>query len=127
MIGGRLVAIVLSLAAGMALVACGGPAASAPGTASAPGAVTATAAVAPASPVIGKVIAVDLEGLSKVKGFTVRMDDGLELAFVIGSLENGAEFPPGHLAEHLATASPVRVFFREAGGARVVYRIEDAG
>ena len=43
----------------------------------------------------------------------------------IGILENGAQFPPGHLAEHMANASPVRVFFRDEGGQLVVYRLED--
>ena len=48
------------------------------------------------------------------------------MTFKIGTLENGAEFPPGHLAEHLATSSPVRVYFRAEGPDLVVYRLEDA-
>ena len=32
-----------------------------------------------------------------------------ELVFLLGGLENEVEFPPGHLGEHLATVSPVRV------------------
>ncbi len=50
-----------------------------------------------------------------------------EISFRIGVLENGAEFPPGHLAEHLASSTPVRVFFRVEGPDLIVYRIEDAG
>jgi hypothetical protein len=82
---------------------------------------------APASPVVGVVTKVDSAGLDKVSGFTLRTNAGQTLVFTIGTLENGAQFPPGHLAEHLATGAPVRVSFRETGGQLVVYRIEDAG
>ncbi len=71
-------------------------------------------------------VAIDAEGLTDVKGFTLRTGDGRELAFEIGTLENGVDFPPGHLAEHLASSSPVRVFFRADGDRLVVYRLEDA-
>jgi len=79
------------------------------------------------SPVTGVLIDIDAAGLSQVTAFTLRLDDGRQLTFRIGTLENGAEFPPGHLAEHLATSSPVRVFFRREGPALVAYRLEDAG
>jgi hypothetical protein len=75
---------------------------------------------------IGIVIDVDAAGLTEVRGFTLRTDAGEELDYRLGSLENGAEFPPGHLVEHVATAEPVLVFYREEGGDRVAYRIEDA-
>jgi hypothetical protein len=100
----------------------GSPAATAPSSADA-----ATSASVPASPVTGVVIKVDSTGLDKVSGFTLRTNDGQTLVLAIGILENGAQFPPGHLAEHLATAAPVKVWFRADGGALVVYRIEDAG
>lgn len=80
----------------------------------------------PASPVTGVLTHIDSGGLSKVTGFRLRIDDGTELTFVLGALENGVEFPPGHLAEHLATSSPIRVFFRVEGRNLVVYRLEDA-
>ena len=80
-----------------------------------------------ASPVVGQLVKLDSAGLTKVTGFRLRTDDGKELDFRIGILENGAEFPPGHLAEHMALGTPVRVFFRDEGGERVVYRLEDAG
>ncbi|MHB8891659.1 MAG: hypothetical protein ACYC65_06395 [Candidatus Limnocylindrales bacterium] len=80
----------------------------------------------PASPVTGVLLGITAEGLTQVKGFRLRTDDGQELAFEIGTLENGVEFPPGHLAEHLATGSPIRVFFRAEGGRLIVHRIEDA-
>jgi hypothetical protein len=80
----------------------------------------------PASPVTGVLLGVTAEGLADVKGFRLRTGDGQEIDFEIGTLENGVEFPPGHLAEHLASSSPVRVFFRPDGDCLVVYRIEDA-
>ena len=43
----------------------------------------------------------------------------------MGVLENGDQFPPGHLAEHLAGATPVRVFFRDENGTPTAYRLED--
>jgi hypothetical protein len=81
---------------------------------------------APPSPVVGVVVKVDSSGLSSVTGFEVRVAGGTTISFRIGVLENGDVFPPGHLAEHLATAAPVRVFFRVEGADLVVYRIEDA-
>jgi hypothetical protein len=80
----------------------------------------------PASPVTGVLLGVTAEGLARVKGFRLRTGEGQEIDFEIGTLENGVEFPPGHLAEHLASSSPVRVFFRPEGDRLVVYRIEDA-
>jgi ABC-type transport system substrate-binding protein len=78
-----------------------------------------------ASPVTGVLTHIDAAGLSEVTGFTLRLADGTEMTFRIGILENGNVFPPGHLAEHLATSAPVRVFFRVQGADLVVYRLED--
>jgi hypothetical protein len=80
----------------------------------------------PSSPVVGVLTGIDTAGLDQVAGFTLRLDDGRELAFQLGELENEVEFPPGHLGEHLASVSPVRVFFRGEGDGLVVYRMEDA-
>ena len=81
-----------------------------------------------ASPVDGVVIAVDATGLTQVRGFTLRPTNGgpFSFSFVMGPLENAAEFSPAHLSEHLATSEPVRVWFRVENGERVVYRLEDA-
>lgn len=80
------------------------------------------------SPVVGVIVAIDSAGLSEVTGFTLRLSGGSQLRFrVLAPLENGAQFPLGHLSEHLATAAPVRVFFRRSADLLVVYRIEDAG
>ena len=78
------------------------------------------------SPVEGVPIDIDAEGFSNVTAFTIRTDAGEELRFTMGTLENGAEFPPNHLAEHLAGSTSVRVFFRRVGGEDVVYRLEDS-
>lgn len=75
---------------------------------------------------VGVIVEVEAEGLSDVRGFTLRLDDGELVPFELGRLENAAEFPPGHLAEHQATAERVRVWFRVDGGSRVAVRLEDA-
>jgi hypothetical protein len=79
-----------------------------------------------ATAVDGVIVAVRSEGLDRVNGFDLRTTDQGTLAFTLGNLENGAEFPPGHLVEHQATAQPVRVWFRTVGGDRVAIRLEDA-
>ena len=104
-----------------------------PGTSAGPGAqgsiagpASGTPGAPPGSPIDGLVIDLQAQGLTEVTGFTLRTNDGREIAFRLGILENGAQFPPGHLAAHMATAQPVRVWFREDGGSLVVYRLEDA-
>ena len=79
-----------------------------------------------ASSVNGVVVGVDSERLDRVRGFTVRTQDGTTVEFTVGDLQNGAAFPPGHLVEHQATAQPVRVWFVMEDGAKVAIRIEDA-
>ncbi|HEX5013121.1 MAG TPA: hypothetical protein VFV72_03100 [Candidatus Limnocylindrales bacterium] len=74
----------------------------------------------------GVVIAVDAESLTNVKGFTIRTPDGRTVVFKLGRLENGSQFAPGHLNEHLATAVPVLVTYQDVNGERVVIRLEDA-
>jgi hypothetical protein len=74
----------------------------------------------------GVVTAVDAASLTDVRGFTIRTPDGRTVTFRMGQLENGAQFPPGHLGEHMATAVPVVVTYRDEGGNRVAVRLEDA-
>jgi hypothetical protein len=74
----------------------------------------------------GVVIAVDSTSLTNVKGFTIRTADGRTVAFTLGPLENASQFAPGHLNEHVATAVPVLVTYRDENGQRVVVRLEDA-
>lgn len=75
---------------------------------------------------VGVIVEVEAEGLSDVRGFTLRLDDSELVPFELGRLENASEFPPGHLAEHQATAERVQVWFRVDGGSRVAVRLEDA-
>ncbi len=78
-----------------------------------------------AQSMVGVIVGVDSEGLDRVRGFTLRTDAGESVAFVIGDLENGAEFPPGHLVEHQSTAQPIRVWYRTEDAAKVAVRLED--
>ena len=78
------------------------------------------------SSVVGVIVRVESEGLDRVRGFTLRTDEGASIAFTLGALENGALFPPGHLTEHQATAEHVRVSYRTEGQLKVAIRIDDA-
>ena len=75
----------------------------------------------------GVIVAVDSSGLADVRGFTLRRPGGETLDFRLGELENGDQFPPGHLAEHQATAESVVVYYRLEGNERFAVRLEDAG
>ena len=74
----------------------------------------------------GVVVGVDSAGLDKVRGFTLRTTDGTTTEFTLGGLTNGVTFAPGHLAEHQATAQPIKVWYRVDGTTHVAVRIEDA-
>lgn len=76
--------------------------------------------------VVGVIVGVQAEGLDQVRAFSLRTGAGATLAFTVGDLENGSTFPPGHLAEHQATAQPVRVWYETEGDVNVAIRIEDA-
>ncbi len=76
--------------------------------------------------VVGVVVEVTATSLTAVCCFKLRTSDGTILAFDLSGLENGVAFPPGHLAEHQATASPVRVWYRGSPGSLVAIRLEDA-
>ncbi|MEX1169359.1 MAG: hypothetical protein WEE50_04370 [Chloroflexota bacterium] len=76
--------------------------------------------------VSGVIVGVESEGVDRVRGFTLRTDEGVTMEFALGTLEKGAEFPPGHLVEHQATAQPVRVWYVVEGDTRLAVRIEDA-
>lgn len=75
---------------------------------------------------VGVVVAVDAVSLTNVRGFTIRTPDGRTVDFRVGRLENGAQFPPGHLAEHQATVVPISVTYRDENGEHVAIRLEDA-
>jgi len=76
--------------------------------------------------VVGVVVAVDSQGLGQVRSFTLRLPGGEQQTFSLRALENGTSFPPGHLAEHQATAAPVRVTYRVEGTERLAIRLDDA-
>ena len=75
---------------------------------------------------VGIVVFVDSVSLTDVRRFAIRTADGRTVEFTVGVLENGAQFPPGHLGEHEATAVPVRVTYRDENGEHVAVRLEDA-
>jgi hypothetical protein len=104
--------VVVGVALG-AVVVAGGPAS---GSGGPPGTET----------VVGVIVRVESAGLDEVTGFDLRTTDQGTMSFRLGILENGAQFPPGHLVEHQASAIPVRVWFRTEDGARVAVRLEDA-
>jgi hypothetical protein len=75
----------------------------------------------------GVVVRVDgAGGLGDVSGFVLRQPGGALTEFSLRELQNGTQFPPGHLAEHQATAQPVTVWFRTEGEERLALRLEDA-
>jgi hypothetical protein len=74
---------------------------------------------------VGVIVAIDAASLADVRTFTLRTTDGRRLVFGLTELQNGTQFPPGHLAEHQATAQPVRVFYRDAAGTLQALRLED--
>jgi len=121
--------VAFGLALALSLAACSPTPSTTPGpvgTASLSVPASGTPVVDATSPIDGVLTDIDSEGLTQVTAFTIRTSDGRSITFKIGTLENGAQFPPGHLAEHLATSSPVRVYFRAEGPDLVVYRLEDA-
>ena len=74
----------------------------------------------------GVITAVDSAGLGNVRSFTIREVDGTMRAFALSKLENGVQFPPGHLSEHLANARPVKVWYRNEAGTLFAIWLEDA-
>lgn len=86
-----------------------------------------TAPPLPPSPVTGIVVEVTAMGLGEVERFNLRLPEGTTIVLQLGLLENAREFPPSHLAEHQATSSPVRAYYRVGvNGDPEVYRLEDA-
>ncbi|MEO8469995.1 MAG: hypothetical protein ABI573_10055 [Chloroflexota bacterium] len=77
------------------------------------------------SSVTGVVIAVDAVSLTDVRSFTLRVEGGKTLVFSLAVLESGVAFPPGHLAEHMGSAEPIVVTYRDDGGTLKALRISD--
>jgi hypothetical protein len=74
----------------------------------------------------GVIVGIESEGLDRIRSFRLRTDDAQTLEFDIGVLQTVGTFPPGHLAEHQATAQPVRVWYVRRGALNVAVRLEDA-
>ena len=74
----------------------------------------------------GVVIEVESTGLNAVSSFTLRTADGRLLRFGLEGLRNATAFPPGHLSEHVATSTPVRVWYRESAEGLQALWLEDA-
>jgi hypothetical protein len=64
---------------------------------------------------------------TKVKGFTLLTTAGDTLTFVLGELDNAADFPPDSLYDRMSTEDPIRVDFTVDGDKLIVTHIEDAG
>jgi hypothetical protein len=88
----------------------------------------------PLSPVAGVVTAVQPErpaagsaaSPAQVRGFTLMSTSGVTLTFVIGQMDNLADFPLSSLADHEDSQVPVLVWFKQQGADLVVYHLEDA-
>lgn len=76
--------------------------------------------------IVGIVVQVESEGLTDVKGFSLRADSDNDMLFELSKLQNGAVFPPGHLTEHQASSQPIRVWFKTEGGINYALWLEDA-
>jgi hypothetical protein len=75
----------------------------------------------------GVVVGIDGgQSLGDVRGFVLRRPGGELVDFSLRDLRNAADFPPGHLAEHQATAQPIQVWFRVEGTERLALQLEDA-
>lgn len=79
-----------------------------------------------AEQVTGVIVKVDSASLTDVHGFTLRTAANAQMVFVLDRLENGKDFPPGHLVEHQASSSPVLVWYRTENGVNYAIRLEDA-
>lgn len=89
--------------------------------------IAATLLAAPRTATVeGVVVSVRSTSLADVSSFTIRTSDGMLIEFGLEALENGAEFPPGHLTEHAATSAPVVVTYRDVAGRHLAIRIVDA-
>ncbi len=73
----------------------------------------------------GVVVAVAARSLADVDGFTIRTADGQTIEFDLSGLQNGVEFPPGHLVEHITSGVPVIVTYRDEAGTRTAIRLAD--
>jgi hypothetical protein len=74
----------------------------------------------------GVVVGVDARSLDDVRSFDLRTSGGTVVTFDLADLANGVAFPPGHLSEHMATATPILVWYRVEDGRNQALWLEDA-
>lgn len=74
----------------------------------------------------GVVTEVQAASLNDVCCFKLRTADGRVLEFELIQLQNGVDFPPGHLTEHQATAQRIRVWYKGGIDSLLAIRLEDA-
>ncbi len=118
-------AVVATLVAGAVLAACSAVSPASPAPSRAASGAAAVSQPALTSPIEGVVLHVDSPRLGQVTDFTL-LTGGRQVLFRMGTLEDPLDFPAAHLAEHVASSEPVRVYFRVDGSNLVVYRLEDA-
>lgn len=78
-----------------------------------------------AKSVIGVIVDVQTESLTKARSIQIRTPAGEVVAFDLTRLESGAQVPPGHLTEHQVTAESVKVSYEEQDGTRFALRVDD--
>lgn len=88
----------------------------------------ASPAPAPTQQVHGVLVEVRNASLQQVGQFTLRTDDGQELAFTPAPDFNAGAahmMTPGHMREHMALADPVTVTYREQNGQLIALSATD--
>jgi hypothetical protein len=75
----------------------------------------------------GIVTSVTSTAPGSVDGFDLRTDDGAVITFSTRTTQfDRTGFPPQHLREHQALATPIRVTYRSSSGTNEVVKLEDA-
>ena len=80
----------------------------------------------PLSPVAGVVTAIEPAGSASPTGFTLKSTSGVTITFVIGQIDDLADFPLSDLADDIDSQVGVLVYFKPQGADLVVYHLETA-
>lgn len=80
----------------------------------------------PLSPVAGVVTAIEPAGSATPTGLTLRSTSGVTITFVIGQIDDLADFPLSDLADDIESQVSVLVYFKPQGTDLVVYHLENA-
>ena len=142
---GALAAVAIALFAGT-VAGCGAhgdqvtpsptrqPSAVTPSSAIASGTVVATpfpsdpygSPATPLSPVAGIVTAIEPAGSATPTAFTLKSTSGVTIPFVIGQIDDLADFPLSDLADDIDSQVGILVYFKPQGADLVVYHLETA-